>query len=45
MAFIERTIAADPEADLVAAVQQKFGLPVHQRSIERALERSKKKRR
>src|SRR5438309_5237943 len=45
MAFIERTIAADPEADLVAAVQQKFGLSVHRRSIERALAGAKKKRR
>jgi transposase len=45
MAFIERTIAADPGADLVAAVQQEFGISVHRRSIERALARSKKKRR
>ena len=45
MAFIERTIAADPEANLVAAVQEKFGLSVHRRSIERALARAKKKRR
>jgi transposase len=44
MAFIERTIAADPEADLVAAVQQEFGISVHRRSIERALARTKKKR-
>jgi transposase len=42
MAFIERTIAADPEANLVAAVQEKFGLSVHRRSIERALARAKK---
>jgi transposase len=45
MAFIERTLAGDPEADLVAAVQQKFGISVHRRSIERALARAKKKRR
>jgi len=45
MAFIERTIAADPGADLVAAVQQAFGISVHRRSIERALTRAKKKRR
>jgi transposase len=45
MAFIERTIAADPGADLVAAVQQEFGISVHRRSIERALARAKKKRR
>jgi transposase len=45
MAFIERTIAADPGADLVAAVQQAFGISVHRRSIERALARAKKKRR
>ena len=34
VAFLERTIAADPGADLVAAVQQEFGLSVHRRSIE-----------
>jgi len=45
VAFLERTIAADPGADLVAAVQQEFGLSVHRRSIGRALERAKKKRR
>jgi transposase len=45
MAFIERTIAADPRADLIAAVQQEFGISVHRRSIERALARAKKKRR
>jgi transposase len=42
VAFLERTIAADPGADLVAAVQQAFGLSVHRRSIERALARAKK---
>ena len=45
MAVIERTIAADPGADLVATVQQEFGISVHRRSIERALARTKKKRR
>jgi transposase len=45
VAFVERTMAADPEADLVAAVQQAFGISVHRRSIERALARAKKKRR
>src|SRR5712691_10859452 len=45
VALIERTIAADPGADLVAAVQQTFGISVHRRSIERALVRAKKKRR
>ena len=45
VAFVERTIAADPAADLVAAVQQAFDLSVHRRSIERALARAKKKRR
>lgn len=40
--FIERTLAADPGADLVAAVQQEFGISVHRRSIERALARAKK---
>jgi hypothetical protein len=44
MALIERTIAADPGADLVAAVKQEFGISVHRRSIERALARAKKKR-
>ena len=42
LAFIERTIAADPAADLVAAVQQAFDISVHRRSIERALARAKK---
>jgi transposase len=42
VAFIEGTIAADPGADLVAAVQQAFGISVHRRSIERALARAKK---
>ena len=44
VAFVERAIAADPAADLVAAVRQEFGISVHRRSIERALERAKKKR-
>ena len=43
--FVEQTIAADPGADLVAAVQQRFAISVHRRSIERALARAKKKRR
>jgi transposase len=34
MAFIERTIAADPGADLVAAVQQAFGISVHRRTFQ-----------
>ena len=45
VAFLERTLAADPGADLVAAVQEAFGISVHRRSIERALARAKKKRR
>jgi transposase len=45
MTFIEQTIAADPGADLVGAVQQEFGISVHRRSIERAWARAKKKRR
>ena len=45
VAFLERTIAADPGASLVDAVQQAFGISVHRRSIERALARAKKKRR
>ena len=44
VAFVERTITADPAADVVAAVQQAFGLTVHRRSIERALARREKKR-
>jgi transposase len=43
--FVEQTLAGDPRADLVAAVQQRFGISVHRRSIERALARAKKKRR
>ena len=42
VAFVERTIAANPGADLVAAVQQAFSISVHRRSIERALARAKK---
>jgi len=45
VAFVERTITADPAADLVTAVQQAFGISVHRRSIERALARAKKKQR
>jgi hypothetical protein len=45
VAFIERAIAADLRVDMVAAVQQEFGISVHRRSIERALARAKKKRR
>ena len=45
VAFVERAIAADPAADLVAAVRQEFDTSVHRRSIERALERTKKTRR
>ncbi len=41
--FVEQTLAGDPRADLVAAVQQRFGISVHRRSIERALARAKKK--
>jgi transposase len=45
VAFLERILAADRGADLVAAVQEAFGISVHRRSIERALARAKKKRR
>jgi hypothetical protein len=45
VAFLERTIAADPAADLVAAVHQAFGLSVHRRSSGGAVARAKKKRR
>lgn len=43
--FLHKVMAADPSEDLVVAVQKEFGICVHRRSIERALERAKKKRR
>jgi transposase len=36
-------MAAEASQDLVEAVQEEFGISVHRRSIERALERAKKK--
>ena len=44
--FIERTLSAEPAprlAQLVELVRGRFGLTVHARSIERALERRRKK--
>lgn len=46
--YLARARAADPELrppDLAARVQERFGLSVHPRSIERALAREEKKRR
>jgi transposase len=46
--FLECTLADKPETEageLVVAVQERFGLSVHPRSIERALRRREKKRR
>jgi transposase len=41
--FLKKVRDADASQDLVEAVQKEFGISVHQRSIERALERAKKK--
>jgi transposase len=46
--FIEETIAAEASVDaeeLVARIAKRFGLTVHQRTVQRALARFKKKRR
>jgi len=46
--FLERYLADHPgrvATDLARAVQERFGLSVHPRSIERALKREEKKRR
>jgi transposase len=48
MRFIEAALVAEPATDaaaLVERIQQHFGLAVHRRTVERALARSKKKRR
>jgi transposase len=48
MRFIEQSRQDEPQLDgpaLVARIQQHFGLAVHRRTVERALVRSKKKRR
>lgn len=41
--FLQEVMAAEASRDLVEAVQKEFGVSVHRRSIERALERAKKK--
>ena len=41
--FLQEVMAAEASQDLVEAVQKEFGISVHRRSIERALERAKKK--
>ncbi len=46
--FITRTVEKEPNLDIAALVErieQKFGVRVHPRTIERALVRTKKKRR
>jgi hypothetical protein len=46
--FLEGVLADTPQrgvGELVLAVQERFGLTVHSRSIERGLARRKKKRR
>ena len=46
--FLESTLAEMPDTptgELVIAVEKRFGLSVHPRSLERALSRRKKKRR
>ncbi len=46
MAFVVKALAADPArrpAELAARIQQRFGLPVHPRSVMRALARRQKK--
>lgn len=48
MSFIEQTRQDQPELDgpgLVELIQRQFGLLVHRRTVERALARTKKKRR
>ena len=46
--YLEHSLADEPgltPADLVVALRERFGLSVHPRSLERALERREKKRR
>lgn len=46
-AYVESLVAADPSvrsADLAAAITERFGVRVHPRSIERALERRRRQR-
>ena len=48
MAFVHRHLAAAPAMDspaLAQQIEQRFGISVHPRSIDRALKRTKKKRR
>ncbi len=48
MRFVEQSRQDEPQLDgpaLVERIQQHFGLAVHRRTVERALARSKKKRR
>jgi len=48
MRFIQETLVTEPVVDaavLVEQIRQRFGLAVHRRTVERALARSKKKRR
>ncbi len=48
IAVLQEILATQPDlssAELVEVVEQRFGFTVHPRSIERALERQKKKRR
>ena len=46
MAFVARILREDPSLnarELVPAIEEEFGISVHQRSIERALKRAEKK--
>ena len=46
--YLERTLADEPDlpaGDMAVALQERFGLTVHPRSIERALRRREKKHR
>jgi hypothetical protein len=46
--YLERTRADEPDlpaGDMAVALQERFGLTVHPRSIERALRRREKKHR
>jgi len=46
--YLERTLANEPDlpaGDMAVALQERFGLAVHPRSIERALRRREKKHR
>jgi hypothetical protein len=48
MRFVEQELHTQPDLDgpaLVERIQRELGLTVHRRTVERALVRSKKKRR